>query len=1167
MSRPRRPSNTEPGRPFRKVIPDSYPDDYRNRGRDRDIRRENSFYRRDYSHSREQSRTFNYDRSYRSHSFGENAELGHERLRLASRQSVPDRPTFSRPSYSPESRRNSRQSSPKLNHGSQPISPRDDIPRSGAATPVTTTPSSALASELPIVDKATEELTAGSKIDLPDQTAVKDPRLRRINTVAKQSSEPRTTTPTVASPQPLTPAVNKTTPAKISTSSSSVTRTFTPLNPDTPVTGSSEVINPFSALPDAVVPNHSTEPTDVTMSDANQASPVVTPAAEHPLTTARPPQGPPTSSNIMESFVKLMTKFADQVSTTSVLKYKKDLAKQKSSRCKYNDRRNRENFKDYPVTIEQGALARQLAEQELASSDQKLNNHVGAQNELARVMAEIFVSQIEQRQSAQDTHSEYASALQKKLDRVEELSADLTSALAEAKKVKLNAAKSAKEAYELVERATSTCKGAQQAAQKTLSQVNDLTTRVNEVFGKVSTTEADTQKAIRNVTTLNRRVSEDQAQLSKIIGRLDRLEDNNVPGLPKRIKETEDDVRSLWKRTAETKDDVKSLWDDRASPAVLQAIRKEVNEDMARLKESQKDMVSQVESLESDLKKFRQSYETLAPEVEAPAKKIGEFSTPKAPDENTQEDPLAQELRPDMEDLRRSFHDLSQKFESSASLSDLATMRESIASLQTKIQNLNTAAISELLEAYRRDAEADHEDLKDLTKEVDELHAGQDRIRETVTMHNEDITKRVNKAEKDLHNISEEVKVTFDRAKEEAESIAKQINGMSKKAETTMTATTARPTPPSAPPTPQMHPAAQLPGRGPSPIIDNSVLSVRLNEVARDFLHLRGYVDSQFSASPNLPATLNSMNQALLSLQSRYNNLTTEPVVRAMVQQMQLMYPYASTAQTEIRDVRAAVSELEKLPPKIGLLTTQVDLHTKDIARLDQKVDEHDKGRSASDNKQERLVGHVKEERDNLKQHVQEQYEKLKQHMEKQHEKMGRIITATKEESVLSVAQVAAKVTQLETVADAWIKAKTAEILSQPSDKEARSKPVTQLKVNGPPAPHPSPRHHGPSTPTRASSTSESEFEALLKQYEASTRPRTFEAKNSVSDTEDSDRPLALTRTNSSNSIPPAPPTEPVPGTSGKRKRARDTSNDSNERQPLWEVPGSPSKRKAPRRS
>jgi predicted nucleic acid-binding Zn-ribbon protein len=1083
--------------------------------------------------------------------------------------------------------RHSRQSSPKVNSGSRPISPRGDLPRSGAATPVANTASSALASKLPTVDGVVEDSAASSKTNLPDEMAVKDPRLRRLNTKVKPNSGTATATPMVASPQPVSSALNKLGPAKDqskdtnagfleSASNSSNARSISPSIPQKPFTGPAEVIRMQSAHPDPIMRNPAIEAADVTMTDVHQASLTSASAAQDPLVVAKPPQGTAPPSNLMESFVKLMTDFADQVATTSILKYKKEIAKQKTSRCKYNDRRNRENFKDYPVTLEQGTQARQLAEQELASVDQKLKDHVKTQDELARTMAGFFLSHIEQQKGAREFSPDKENMLEKGLDKIEQLSTTITSTLAEVEQAKLNTAKSVKEAYELVERATATCEETQQAAQKTFAQVNEVSARVNELS--------------RNANTLHKDVLEDQAQIRKVMSVVKGLEDD-TKSLRKRTADAEDDVKhledglkSVRKRTADAEDEVKGLWDLKAQSTVLEQMRKDVNGDIAQFKNRQKELLGQVKTLEANLKKCLQSYDTLAPEVEKHSKKIDELNlAPETPHMNDRErmydieitesvakgdeqsETPAQGRQSDIEELRRSFRDLSEKFGSSASQSEFVTLRGSITSLQIAIEKLNAADISKELEAFRKDAEADREELRELTKEVDELHTGQDQIRETFTTHNDSITERVDKAEKDIHDISEELKVTCDKAKEEAQSIAKQINGVSKRVEATITASnTARPTPPSAPPTPQMHQTAHVPGRGSSPVIDNGVLTVKLNEVAHDLMLLRGYINGQFSASSNLPATLNSLNQAILSLQSRYNNLTTEPVVRAMVQQMQMMYPYASTAHKDIRDVRAAVIELEKLPPTIGVLSTVVDSNKEDIAKLEQKVNEQDKERVSSDNKQERLVAHVKEERDNLKQHVQEQHEKLKQHVEKQYEKMDRSITAIKEELALSVAQVAAKVDQLERVAGAWTMAKRAEGLSQLSDKDATPKPAAQNRST---ASYLSPKHHRPSSQTQTSSPGESDREALLKKFDASTHSRRAAAKSSVSDPYDSDAPLLLTRTTSSESNTVASPNGHVPGTSGKRKRAHDTSNTHDEQQPLSEIPSSPSKRKVIRRS
>jgi hypothetical protein len=139
--------------------------------------------------------------------------------------------------------------------------------------------------------------------------------------------------------------------------------------------------------------------------------------------------------------------------------------------------------------------------------------------------------------------------------------------------------------------------------------------------------------------------------------------------------------------------------------------------------------------------------------------------------------------------------------------------------------------------------------------------------------------------------------------------------------------------------------------------------------------------------------------------------------------------------------------------------------------------------------------------------------------------------------------------------------------LSQLSDKEATPKAVTQLKVNGPPTSRLSPKHSRSSSQTWTSSSGESDREALLKKFDASARNRRVAAKSSVSDSDDSDAPLALSRTNSSKSINAASPSGHAPGTSGKRKRAQDTLTDYEEQQPLTELLSSPLKRKVHRRS
>ena len=221
------------------------------------------------------------------------------------------------------------------------------------------------------------------------------------------------------------------------------------------------------------------------------------------------------------------------------------------------------------MTIEQGRQARHIAEQELANIEQQLKDHVKVQNEFVRTMAGFFVSQIEQQKSVRETRPEKDELFQQTSHKVEELSANVSNHSAEIEQIKQNATKSAK-VYKLADRAASTCEEAQQAAQKTFAQFNEVSFRVNEVS--------------RNVASLNEEVSEDQAQIKKVMSLLDHLED---------------DIKSQRKHLANAEGELKSLWDDKAQAAVLEGIRKEVNGDLARFQKMQRDLTASDEFCES----------------------------------------------------------------------------------------------------------------------------------------------------------------------------------------------------------------------------------------------------------------------------------------------------------------------------------------------------------------------------------------------------------------------------------------------------------------------------------------------------------------------------------------------------------------------------------------
>lgn len=74
---------------------------------------------------------------------------------------------------------------------------------------------------------------------------------------------------------------------------------------------------------------------------------------------------------------------------------------------------------------------------------------------------------------------------------------------------------------------------------------------------------------------------------------------------------------------------------------------------------------------------------------------------------------------------------------------------------------------------------------------------------------------------------------------------------------------------------------------------------------------------------------LDGVQVAITSLETRYNSLTTEPLVRQMVTNMQEMYPFASTAQREIEEFRQAINNLRD-----NLHTVSVKTQTAEISQL-----------------------------------------------------------------------------------------------------------------------------------------------------------------------------------------------------------------------------------------
>ena len=176
---------------------------------------------------------------------------------------------------------------------------------------------------------------------------------------------------------------------------------------------------------------------------------------------------------------------------------------------------------------------------------------------------------------------------------------------------------------------------------------------------------------------------------------------------------------------------------------------------------------------------------------------------------------------------------------------------------------------------------------------------------------------------------------------------------------------TSRVSPPSAPPTPQMQQIRQPQATSSSPQLSTSAFETETNRRLESSETLQAETMQQMQA-----CTI-----ACRQLDQRYNNLSTEPIVRAMVHQMQLMYPYASEAQREIFNLKQIVEPLRTIPVQLESLRRVADNHDGKFAELEARIGTLDKEETKNEAKQDKLVAHFKEEHGKLVDEVKSQKE------------------------------------------------------------------------------------------------------------------------------------------------------------------------------------------------
>ena len=238
----------------------------------------------------------------------------------------------------------------------------------------------------------------------------------------------------------------------------------------------------------------------------------------------------------------------------------------------------------------------------------------------------------------------------------------------------------------------------------------------------------------------------------------------------------------------------------------------------------------------------------------------------------------------------------------------------------------------------------------------DDLVAAQvDDIRVSTVKAQEEIRQRIGDLERDIQKQRAEDLEKTQKLHESFSQLHKPGNQMS----------TPGISPPSAPPTPQLHRLLQRQAKSTSPQPLFQAFPVEMNRRLDS-------IESLLSATGQ---QLQAVHMAYQQLDHRYTNLTTEPIVRAMVHQMQVMYPFATVAQQEITNLKQMVEPLNNVLMQLASLSQLVDKHGARLASIEPRIEALEKEKTKNDARQDKLIEHVKEERGKLVDEVKIQKE------------------------------------------------------------------------------------------------------------------------------------------------------------------------------------------------
>lgn len=671
--------------------------------------------------------------------------------------------------------------------------------------------------------------------------------------------------------------------------------------------------------------SHNRERSYANERSAQMFSPVHQSLSPSTSNTGVSPQVDPASA-----FVTMLGTLFENSSGTAALRYEQNKIKAKAAHQASLDKKMGDLSKAFPAYAETSSKAKQDTEKDLAAIDQKLAELRKSQADLLAAMPDIFQAS---RTNTTKRDQEQKELIQRCISIQEELKSNVSD-LKQGFVGHKSATSKLEDNYQSMngqvgsltgqlrdlssqlQSSQARCSILEKKHHETQNQFKSLNGDVNT---SLSTMKNNSKQRTEQIQQQKIAIDSTKEQAGKILQRLDLLESqhhNFIESQSLNVKTTEELQKTL---------DVHS-------------------DEMKQAASSSKEVSDTVHLVKQEILTVRQSLadaQSKEPSTVANAKDI---STLKA-------DVVA--LKSQLEELEKAKNELKNH----ASLEpQLFHGDDAIRKSQ-----IEQADIEERLKNCLEEIEKIHERLDEKQVEEDKrdnvIAAQVDEIRVSTQQAQGELGQRIGKLEYDIQK----------QKVEDVGKMQKLEDSVSQLRKTGNQPPINRLSPPSAPPTPQMNPGPQLPGTS------NSPLPPTVPVVSAEIIERLAKAENFFSA---VNQHMQALRMAYQQLDNRYNSLTTQPVVRAMVQEMQKMYPYASEAQQEIFDLKQLIEPLKNVPLQLEALKGLVERHKDDFSKvpgLERRIDTLEKERTRNEAKQEKLVEHVKEERGKLVDEIQSQ--------------------------------------------------------------------------------------------------------------------------------------------------------------------------------------------------